>query len=439
MLRRRIAGLTAALLLGGCAAQERAALAPLSARSALAPERAEAIDRMLSQFEALGMFNGVVTIDLGGEIVFQRAYGFADYERRLPFRDDSVFRIASVSKSMTDAALAALVARRQVSMSDTVARFLPSFPNGDRITIEQIVTHRSGIAHTNDLPWGDATQPLTLDEIVARLAETPLDFEPGAQRSYSNGGYAVLAKILEVITGKPYPRLMQELVFDPLGMRNSGAFVDSRIPLPHGVRGYEPSDNIGGRRAPRPYLPETRPGGGSLYASAGDVLRFFQAASRGRLEGSSAVPALFAGNGAGGRSPGFYFDVHNDRPADLIVVSAGNTYAAEFRWAENIAALALGQEPLFSPPAADLSRPLNEAWLGSYAWNDATVTLSRGAQGQVLLTDPDGATVALIPLSDGGYLEPMFFSICRLTSQDHIRCGRMYEGEGFVMDLDRRP
>lgn len=439
MLCRRIAGWAAALVLGGCAAQERATLTPAPAASALAPDRAAAIDNMMSQFEALGMFNGIVTIDIGGQVVFRRAYGFADYERRLPFRDYSVFRIASVSKSMTDAALAALVARGEISLSDTVGRFLPSFPNGERITIEQIVTHRSGIAHTNDLPWGDATVHLTLDEIVARLAVTPLDFEPGAQRSYSNGGYALLAKILEVIADEPYPRLMQELVFDPLGMRNSGAFVDSRTPLPHGVRGYEPSDEIGGRRAPRPYLPETRPGGGSLYGSAGDVLRFFQAASRGRLEGSSAVPTLFAGNGAGGRSPGFYFDVHNERAADLIVVSAGNTYAAEFLWAENIAKLALGQEPLFRPPAVDLSRPLNEAWLGAYSWNDATVTLSRGAQGQLLLTGPDGASAALIPLADGGYLEPMFFSVCRLAGQGHIRCGRMYEGEGFVMDLHRRP
>jgi CubicO group peptidase (beta-lactamase class C family) len=324
-------------------------------------------------------------------------------------------------------------------MRDTVARFLPSFPNADRITIEQIVAHRSGIAHTNDLPWGDATQFLSLDEIVARLAETPLDFEPGAQRNYSNGGYAVLAKILEIVTGQAYPRLMRELVFDPLGMSDSGAIVDSRTPLPNSVRGYEPGDEIGERRAPRLYLPETRPGGGSLYASAGDVLRFFQAAARGRLEGSSAVPSLFSGNGAGGRSPGFYFDIHTDRAADLIVVSAGNIYAAEFRWAENIANLALGQEPLFSPPAVDLARALNEAWLGAYAWNDATVTLSRGAQRQLLLTAPDSAAVALIPLADGGYLDPMFFSICRLTSRDHIRCGRLYEGEGFVMDLDRRP
>lgn len=438
------AALALGVVLLGCAgsgARER----PAAAANTLPVERAAALDRMLTSFADLGMFNGEVFVDQGGRIIFHRRYGLADYERGAGFRDRTRFRIASISKVMTDAALAALIAEGRMALADTVAAYLPDYPNGNLITIEHLVTHRSGIAHTNDQPWGDGSQFLTLDEIVARLAQTPLDFAPGQQRRYSNGGYAVLAKIMEVASGEDYAALMQRRVFDPLAMRDTGVIVDSRAQLAEAAVGYEPGATIGARRRPRPYLPETRPGGGSLYASARDVLTFFQAAYRDQMVGAREHPLLFGGQdserGADGRAPGFYVDVYNDRTEDLIVVSVANNYAAEFRWAENIARLAQGSEPLFTgAPAADLRRPPDQRWIGRYDLRGSEVSISLSPDGHQLLLSQAGAAgpEALIPLTDGGYLEPLYYGVCRLSGDlAAITCNRLY-AEGFVQELRRR-
>lgn len=433
-----------ALALNACMVSgSREAGQALPAESTLPPERAAAIDRMLSQFADLGMFNGVVIIDQGGVIVFHRAYGLADYGSGTPFSDRTRFRIASISKSMTDAALAGLIQQGALQLGDTVAMYLPDFPGGDRISVEHLVTHRSGIAHTNDQPWGDGGTYLTLDEIIARLSATPLDFEPGSERRYSNGGYAVLVRIMEIAAGRSYPDLMEELIFQPLRMRDAGVILDSSDPIPLMAVGYEPGSDIGVRGSPRRYLPETRPGAGSLYASPQDVMSFFQAAYRGGLPGALELPLLFGGEGpvrgADGRAPGYYTDVYNHRAADLIVVSTANNYAAEFRWAENIGLMAMGQPPLFDgPPAVDLTRPADLAWLGRYEFGGTSMEVRRNDLGQLTLTESGDGARALIPLAAGGYLEPMYYGLCSMPDPEHVQCGRLYEG-GFTMRLSRQP
>lgn len=413
-------------------------------QSALSAEGAsETIAELARRMESLAMFNGAILIDVGGTIVFERTFGFANYEQRHPITPRTRFKIASLSKPMTDAALAALLVDGRIRLDDPLSRWLPQFPNSDRITIELITQHRSGIPHTNDQPWGDGPERLNLDEILARLAAVAPDFEPGAQRRYSNGGYAALARVLELTYGARYPEIMRRLVFAPLHMDDSGAIIDSRL-APGGLaKGYQPGEVISGRSAPRPYLVELRPGGGSLYASPRDVMTFFAAAWRGRLPGAREYPHLFGGTGptraADGRSPGFYMDVYFDAGADTIVLSMANNYAAEFRWAENLALIALGQPALFTDlPELDLERSADEAWVGEYRREDQAdfnYQIARSPRGQLVFTEASGgASRALIPLRDGGYLDPLYYSVCRAEAPGRIVCERLYEG-GYTMTL----
>lgn len=404
---------------------------------------------LLNAVTDLAMFNGVVLIEQGGQVLFQRTYGYADYERRIDFDERTRFKIASASKAMTDAALATMLARREISVSDPLSRYFPSFPSADRITIEQITQHRSGIPHTNNQPWGDGSIVIPHSEIVERLAALPLDFEPGAQRSYSNGGYAVLARIMEMVRGQSYSELMQELVFDPLDMRDSGVITDSRVDIPRLAQGYQPGVPIGRRVAPRPYAVEMRPGGGSLYASARDLLRFFQAAWRNHLPGAESHPSLFGGTGAvrlsDGRSPGQYVDIRYERDADLIILSVANNYAAEFRWAENLAHIFLGRTPLFAALPAleiDLRIGADHPWIGRYVDERSealTHVLRVSDQDQLLLSDEDGNPErALIPLRNGGFLDPLYYSVCRTDpgAAGRIVCARLYDG-GFTYAFRR--
>lgn len=433
--------------LAGLCALPGAALARSVAGPGLPDDRAAAIDALLREAAGAGMFDGVVKIERGGALLFDRSYGHADHERRDGFAPATIFRIASLSKNMTNAALAAMAERGELGLDDRLDRYLPHFPSADRITLDSIVRHRSGIPHTNDQPWGDGSTTFSHDELLERLAALPLAFEPGERRSYSNGGYAVLARVMELVRNQPYPILMEELLFAPLGMAHSGVITDSRDTPAGWAKGYAPGLVAGSRQPARYYAAETRPGGGSLYASAEDVLRFFGAAWRGRLPGAARYPALFGGDGprigADGRAPGFYMDVHYVRTSDMIVSSTANNYAAEFRWAENIARIALGEQPLFGRlPHFDLGRGADPAWPGRFRNENAGFSqhleIRRTARDQLVLHDHDsGDARAMIPLREGGYLDPLYYWVCRRDeATGNLRCAPLYEG-GFGATLIR--
>ena len=175
-------------------------------------EHAAAVTGFVEQFVDLAMFDGTVLIEQAGEVVFERSFGYAHYELGVRHDVSTRFRIASVSKTLTDAAVAVLVQRGELSLDDPLSRYLPDFPSAETIRIGQLLDHTSGIPHSNNQPWGDGKTSLTLDEIVERLAALPLDFEPGSDSSYSNGGYAVAAKVLEIVVGAPYGEVMRRTV-----------------------------------------------------------------------------------------------------------------------------------------------------------------------------------------------------------------------------------
>jgi len=416
---------------------------PHTANRAVGEGEFPVLDNLLSQASELAMFNGVVKVERAGEVIFDKAYGLADYEHGRRFAADTRFCVASLSKKMTDAALGALIDRGRVSLDATLGRFIPQFPGADRITLGHITEHRSGIAHTNAQPWGDGSVRLSSDEVLRRLSELPLDFEPGAQRSYSNGGYAVLARVLEVVHGRPYGEMMRELVFDPLGMSNAGEVLDSTQPMEGLAKGYQPGQSVGARAPARYYAFETRQGGGSLVASAADVLSFFRAFYRRRLPGARLHPDLLGGvqarRGADGRAPGYYMDVHYVADADLIVSSTANNYAAEFRWAENIAQMVMGEAPLFTTMPATSSRRADVRWCGRYRYDNPNhsqnLEITVSDANTLLLTDRDTTDArALIPLQTGGYLDPLYYW-CFEQQADGRLLGRPFYDGGYEVVL----
>ncbi|MBT8468938.1 MAG: beta-lactamase family protein [Deltaproteobacteria bacterium] len=120
---------------------------------------------------------------------------------------------------------------------------------------------------SNRLPWADGSISFSTVEIVERLSHLPLDFPPGSDTRFSNGGYAVAARILVLVGDAPLTDVLRDALFEPLGMTDTGHLVDSRVPVSNLVTGYEPGDAPGQRRYPRFYAVEIRPGGGSLYST----------------------------------------------------------------------------------------------------------------------------------------------------------------------------
>ena len=121
---------------------------------------------------------------------------------------------------MTVVILNRLIEEKKIAPEDKLSKYIPDFPNGEKITIQILRSHRSGIPH-RVMPPEQETVPYTSAEFVEKVKQSKLAFEPGAQRLYSSGGYAVLARALEIASGRSYAQLLQQYVFDPAGMKDS--------------------------------------------------------------------------------------------------------------------------------------------------------------------------------------------------------------------------
>ncbi|KZN47236.1 serine hydrolase domain-containing protein [Pseudoalteromonas luteoviolacea] len=183
----------------------------------------------------------VALISKEGEVIFKKAIGSANLELNVPLKAKNVFKIGSISKQFTAAAIMILQERGKLSVHDDIHKYVPDFPTeGHVITIEQLLTHTSGLAnYTEDreLMLKEIQAPATLDEILARFAVHPMKFQPGDAMAYSNTGYVLLGKIIEVASDQSYADFIDEHIFDKLGMKNS--HYAGRQIIKHHVSGYE--------------------------------------------------------------------------------------------------------------------------------------------------------------------------------------------------------
>jgi CubicO group peptidase (beta-lactamase class C family) len=232
--------LCAALIGTTLACGPRAARAPASAPPtapavavAADPERAgidkaaltEKLDAYVASFgaqwgEAYG-FTGFIFVAQGGEPVYAKGFGMADRDAKSVPTANTTFRIGSVTKQFTAAAILELQEQGKLSVHDTVRQHLPNYPEGDRITVHQLLTHTSGVwSYTSDIEWmkTDAATPHTTEQMVATFKDKPLDFEPGEKFSYSNSGYVLLGAIVEAASGQSYADFVEKEIFAAAGL-----------------------------------------------------------------------------------------------------------------------------------------------------------------------------------------------------------------------------
>src|SRR5262249_10550373 len=181
---------------------------------------AERLDDYLRPYLEVKDFSGVVLIAQGDTILAAKAYGMADFEAGVPNRIGTAFRIASLSKTFTAAAIAILIERGKVKLDDPLSRYIPDFPNGVKINVKQLLLHQSGVGQL-DAPELLRNCSSTAD-LVERLKGVPPLFAPGTGGGYSNEGYLLLAAVIEKASGLTYESFLREDIFTPLGMSNYG-------------------------------------------------------------------------------------------------------------------------------------------------------------------------------------------------------------------------
>src|SRR5215212_5343530 len=153
-------------------------------------------DRLLEKNKGMGS----ITIAKDGNVLYTRSFGYSQIngDEKKPLTAETKYRIASITKTYTAVMIFQLVEERKLKLTDTLDKFFPQIPNAARITIGQMLAHRSGIHNIEaDGSWGK--QPRTPDEVVARIAQGEPDFEPDSRHQYSNAGYNLLGYIVEKV------------------------------------------------------------------------------------------------------------------------------------------------------------------------------------------------------------------------------------------------
>jgi CubicO group peptidase (beta-lactamase class C family) len=252
---------------------------------------------------AADRFSGVVLLARGDRVLLHRAYGMADAEAGLPNTLETRIGSGSVPKMITAVAVAQLVEQGRMRFDDTLGALLPDYPNADArrtVTVRHLLTHSGGIADPFAFVAPGAPYR-TPGEWMAIVADKPLDFAPGTRTQYSNGGFAVLAAIVERVSGESFDRYVRERVFRPAGMRAADAAAYHGLPRARGYSRVPEFDPLG--IAPRRSNEWITGGGtgedlggfGGIALTADDLFRFTRALRDGRLVGAEMARTLMTG------------------------------------------------------------------------------------------------------------------------------------------------
>lgn len=167
-------------------------------------------------------FSGVLLVAKNGKTILAKGYGMVDREKRSPVNADTIFPIGSVTKQFTAAAIVKLEMQGKLRVGDFIIKYFKDVPpDKSKITIHQLLTHSSGIPTSS----GRCKQETTRDDFVKTILNSTLEFEPGTKYSYSNSAYNLLGVIIEIASGQPYEQYINDQLFKPIGMKNTGTFI----------------------------------------------------------------------------------------------------------------------------------------------------------------------------------------------------------------------
>jgi CubicO group peptidase (beta-lactamase class C family) len=185
------------------------------------------LDQYTTAYAAVYDFHGAVLIAKKNEIIFQKAFGYANREWSVKNTTDTRFPIASLTKQFTAAAILQLAEQGKLSVDDRLSKFFPGYPQGDSVTIHMLLNHTSGIKEYSQVPelfQLQHTDKLSKDTIIKLFQKLPFNFSPGTFWGYSNTGYILLGYIIEQVTGETYGDYIQNEIFQKTGMSNSGLY-----------------------------------------------------------------------------------------------------------------------------------------------------------------------------------------------------------------------
>jgi len=354
---------------------------------AAAPASPERMDEIAKYYVGTKQFSGAVLVARGDKVLFSKAYEFANLEWRIPNTTTTKFRIGSVTKQFTAAAVLLLVERGKLRLDDQIKSFFPEAPViWHNITLAQLLSHTGGVPNYTegtDMVKFSARQ-MTPTEIVNTVRDRPLDFLPGERMRYSNTGYVLLGMAIEKASGMSYEKFLQENFWTPLGMKDTG-YDHYETLIPQRASGY-------GRGPDGPrnsfYTDMSTPfSAGALYSTVGDLLIWERALFGKKVLSDASLQKMTTPNKGdygfglvihtvagrkviehGGGISGFNSHLTYFPEEQIVVVALSNMSGGADEVAGKLSTLALGEAVTLPSERKSVvvSRDVLEQYVGTY-------------------------------------------------------------------------
>lgn len=241
----------------------------------------EKLDLYFQTLENNNKFMGSVALSENGKIIYTKSIGFSDVKSKTKPNETTKYRIGSISKSFTSALVFKAVEENKLSLDTNISKYFPNIKNADKISISNLLNHRSGIHSFTDnenyLSWN--TQKKSEVELLKIIEDGGSDFEPNSTADYSNSNYVLLSFILEKIYKKPYSEILQEKIIKPMGLKNT--YVGGKINLKNNEANSYTFENN--------WIKETETdlsiprGAGAIISTPSDLLQFANALFNGKI------------------------------------------------------------------------------------------------------------------------------------------------------------
>ncbi len=259
-----------------------------------------------------------VLVAQNGDIVYQKGFGYADIEKKIPVIPDTKFKIGSISKQFTAVAILKLQEEGKIKIEDKISKYIPEFPRGNEVTIYQLLTHTSGIHDYSVQPNLDMTKPITPQALLDIIKKLPYDFNPGERYIYNNSGYFILGYIVVQLSGKTLSEYLNETFFKPFGMNNTGIY-ETNIALNNEAQGY----SMNGEAVKKADFQEMSwaLGVGSIYSTTKDLYKWNEAIFNGKVLSNATLKKAFTQtviNSSGKVDYGFGWFLSTNRGLEFI-------------------------------------------------------------------------------------------------------------------------
>ena len=277
------------------------------------------IDELMQKMHHNGHFNGTVLVAEKGKIIYKTALGYANFKSKRKLKTNSLFYLASVSKQFTTMGIMLLAEKGKLTYQDALSKYFPEFPDyADKVTLQHLMTHTSGIPDHYRL--GIYKPGLTNEDVFQKLIlQKELDFEPGEKYQYSNGGFVLLAMIIEKVSGQSLPEFMDQNIFSPLKMKSSLVFHPKTPEIKDRALGHTAFEELDDYEI-------FTTGAGGLYSTIGDLFKWDRALHSNKLVKPKTLEEAFTGfvlNDGSTSNYGYGWGIAENETAGKVVRHSG--------------------------------------------------------------------------------------------------------------------